>query len=247
MAHEASQKEKHHFWFLTEAGLKTWKAKRKEILGDFLTALPYLPFLGGLFVEDVRPKFGDTVEFNSPLSKDLECFVFPFEDDYLKPRRDLFKETWLVGSSACTYRDSYDLAVKTFLLIAKLHLEEDLLLGSTESVAEWGEAAELVKRGVGPNLAHRVDPYDALDRKIYLAQDAKGRPLLFETVRQSKMEAENLLNDYVKKLEAQGKALSRRSFDPPFVVQKEARPHFDTLMIEGVVKAEGVDLWLYEV
>jgi len=160
-----------HYWRLRK--IEAWKEHREAIIADFLKLIPHLPPLGGPIGEG-EPEFGEVVAFNGRVHRDRplpesgvfieasccsaahEPFVFPYEDEE-EARRKIAEEGSAFGSCKTNLKP-YDLAVTSFLLLAKHYLDDDILLFANGYKEAMLPAAQLIERVLG----YRIDPKEAM-------------------------------------------------------------------------------------
>ncbi len=205
-----------HYWYLRTTGREAVEGRLGDILQDFARLLPHLPPLAGPDGTG-EPVLGPSgVAFNGPLPEDYEPFVFPRWE----------KGEWSFGfcktGPEWESRRSYDLAVRTLLLLARLHLGSLVRVFSDAPLADWAEAALLVEGA----LSLPVDLYGLLGVRLLEVEDARGRRFLLERWR----EDDTGLGDWLQareRLDREG--LLPWPFRGPYRVLGEARLPQDEL------------------
>lgn len=160
-----------HYWYLRTSGREAVEKRLGAILEDFARLLPHLPPLAGPDGTGAPVLSPPEVAFNGPAPEDYESFVFPWWEE---------KKEWSFGfcktGFAWEEKRPYDLAVRVFLLLAKLHLGDLIRLSSDAPLRDWAEAALLVE-GV---LALPVDLYGLLEVRLLEVEDARRQRFLLE-------------------------------------------------------------------
>lgn len=127
----------------------------------------------------------EEVVFNGRVPQDYETFAFPGhfgEWNFCKTGPDQERKR------------PYDLAVRVFLLIAKLHLGEAMTLSGNAPLADWAEAASLIE----DRLLLPVDVYWALEQVLLRVEDGRGKVFLVEAKRNAPWEK---LKNHLARLE----------------------------------------------
>lgn len=160
-----------HYWRIRTEAKEAVEKRLGAVLEDFARLLPHLPPLAGPDGTGGPVLYPPEVAFNGPAPEDYESFVFPWWEE---------KKEWSFGfcktGFAWENKRPYDLAVRVFLLLAKLHLGNLIRVASDAPLADWAEAALLVE-GV---LALPVDLYGLLGARLLEVEDARGRRFLLE-------------------------------------------------------------------
>ncbi len=159
-----------HYWYLRTTGREAVEGRLGDILQDFARLLPHLPPLAGPDGTGGPVLYPPEVAFNGPAPEDYESFVFPWWEE----------REWSFGfcKTGPGWEDKrpFDLAVRVFLLLAKLHLGDLIRVASDAPLRDWAEAALLVE-GV---LALPVDLYGLLGVRLLEVEDTRGRRFLLE-------------------------------------------------------------------
>ena len=173
-----------HYWYLKTSGREAVEKRLGAVLEDFARLLPHLPPLAGPDGTGGPVLYPTEVAFNGPAPDgDYESFRFPRWEE----------GKWSFG--ACKTgpdRESkrpYDLAVRTFLLLAKLHLGDLIRLSSDAPLRDWAEAALLLEEV----LSLPVDLYGLLGVRLLEVEDARGRRFLLERWKEDDRELDDWL------------------------------------------------------
>ncbi len=204
-----------HYWYLRTTGREAVEGRLGDILQDFARLLPHLPPWRGQTGRGARPgalRGG----LQRPPPGGLRALRLPRWE----------KGEWSFGfcktGPEWESRRSYDLAVRTLLLLARLHLGSLVRVFSDAPLADWAEAALLVE-GV---LSLPVDLYGLLGVRLLEVEDARGRRFLLERWR----EDDTGLGDWLQareRLDREG--LLPWPFRGPYRVLGEARLPQDEL------------------
>jgi hypothetical protein len=165
-----------HSWSIDREFLtsRAFQEAMRTVLQDFRQLLPHLPPLAGPLGEGSPELSEEEVAFNGPAPRFAESFRFPGLLDG-RPFTPMHKP-WAHWAFCKTGQEPYALAVKAFLLLAKLHMGGRIALGSDEPLAAWVEAADLVE-GV---LHLPVDLPWTLGVSLHLVEDGKGTRFVLE-------------------------------------------------------------------
>jgi len=209
-----------HYWRLFEGGIEAWKEREPQVIGDFMALLPHLPPLAGSDGTG-RPELGEVVAFNGRAPKeDYESFVFPYVDEKAARAR-IASEGYVFGSVKTGFTRSearpYDLAVRAFLILARLHMGRVLEVSTDGWLEDWVLAARLVEEV----LALPVDLYQVLNDRLYLVQTGDGREFLYESE-----EGPQSVEEYLEKVKRYSKKWPYRG---PYRVLREVRVPQDEL------------------
>ncbi|MGC8968922.1 MAG: hypothetical protein ACP5JV_11605 [Thermus sp.] len=169
-----------HYWELDLKAKEGVLRRLPDIALDFQRLLPHLPPLAGPDGTGNPTVSPEGIAFNGPLPHHYESLVFP--GDLEEPA---WREPWerrgrsfgfcKTGPDRARKRP-YDLAVRTLLLLAKVHLGGLMGVYSDAPLADWAEAALLIEG----TLALPVDLYGLLGAGLLEVEDAKGRRFLVE-------------------------------------------------------------------
>lgn len=166
-----------HYWYVDPDALDVVRARMPAIVEDFKKLLPHLPPLAGI-TGDGEPRLEpEEVAFNGrrEADEDYEGFSFPPPDDprlLAEPPGHPGRE-FLFDFCKTAHRP-YDLAVTAFLVLAKWHLGDALLVSSDGDLHNWAGAASLVEG----HLGYPVDLYWTLEQELFLVEDSQGRQFL---------------------------------------------------------------------
>jgi len=218
-----------HYWYLRKGGIEVWRERRWRIIADFLELAPHLPPLAGPSGEG-GPEFGEVaVAFNGPRPDDYESFIFPYWSE-AEAREEMRREGKVFGFVKTGFDRSsarpYDLAVRVFLLVAKLHMGEALEVKTDGHTEDWLPASQLVE-GV---LALPVDLYEALGHRLWLVR-AGDKGFLYESGKSSPKELEEWLEELDRY------KVGSWPFRGPYRVLREVRVPQDDLPALREVKA----------
>jgi hypothetical protein len=159
-----------HYWRVRTEAKGVVEKRLPEILRDFARLLPHLPPLAGPGGTGEPILYPPEVAFNGPTPEDYESFVFPWWEE----------REWSFGfcktGPGWESKRPYDLAVRSFLLLAKVHLGDLMRLSSDAPLVDWAEAALLIEG----TLALPVDLYGLLGAGLLEVEDARGRRFLVE-------------------------------------------------------------------